>query len=110
MKAVTILGATGSIGTSALDVIARHPERYRVHALTAQSNVDGLADLAVRFGPEVVVIGDASLEGRLRDALRAAAMRSSTWPAHRRSTRCLPPSSAPPALCRHWRPPRPASA
>ena len=70
MKAVTILGATGSIGTSALDVIARHPERYRVHALTAQSNVDGLADLALRFGPEVVVIGDASLEGRLRDALR----------------------------------------
>jgi len=70
MKAVTILGATGSIGTSALDVIARHPERYRVHALTAQSNVDGLADLALRFGPEVVVIGDASLEGRLREALR----------------------------------------
>jgi 1-deoxy-D-xylulose-5-phosphate reductoisomerase len=70
MKAVTILGATGSIGTSALDVIARHPERYRVHALTAQSNVDGLADLALRFGPDVVVIGDASLEGRLRDALR----------------------------------------
>jgi 1-deoxy-D-xylulose-5-phosphate reductoisomerase len=70
MRAVTILGATGSIGTSALDVIARHPERYRVHALTAQSNVDGLADLAVRFGPDVVVIGDVSLEGRLRDALR----------------------------------------
>ena len=70
MKAVTILGATGSIGTSALDVIARHPERYRVHALTAQSNVDGLADLAARFGPEVVVIGDASLEGRLREAVR----------------------------------------
>ena len=70
MKAVTILGATGSIGTSALDVIARHPERYRVHALTAQSNVDGLADLALRFGPDVVVIGDVSLEGRLRDALR----------------------------------------
>ena len=70
MRAVTILGATGSIGTSALDVIARHPERYRVHALTAQSNVDGLAELAVRFGPDVVVIGDVSLEGRLRDALR----------------------------------------
>jgi len=70
MMAVTILGATGSIGTSALDVIARHPDRYRVHALTAQSNVDGLAELAVRFGPDVVVIGDAALEGRLRDALR----------------------------------------
>ena len=41
-----------------------------MHALTAQSNVDGLADLALRFGPDVVVIGDAALEGRLRDALR----------------------------------------
>ena len=70
MKAVTILGATGSIGTSALDVIARHPERYRVHALTAQSNADALADLAQRFRPDVVVIGDESLEGRLREALR----------------------------------------
>ena len=70
MKAVTILGATGSVGTSALDVIARHPERYRVHALTAQSNADALADLAQRFRPDVVVIGDASLEGRLREALR----------------------------------------
>jgi 1-deoxy-D-xylulose-5-phosphate reductoisomerase len=76
MKAVTVLGATGSIGTSALDVIARHPERYRVHALTAQSNVDGLADLALRFGPEVVVIGDASLEGRLREALRERGARA----------------------------------
>jgi 1-deoxy-D-xylulose 5-phosphate reductoisomerase len=46
MRGVTILGATGSIGTSALDVIARHPDRYRVHALTAQSSVDALADLA----------------------------------------------------------------
>jgi 1-deoxy-D-xylulose-5-phosphate reductoisomerase len=70
MKAVTILGATGSIGTSALDVIARHPDRYRVHALTAQSNVDALADLARRFRPEVVVIGDPALEGALRSALR----------------------------------------
>ena len=76
MKAVTILGATGSVGTSALDVIARHPERYRVHALTAQNNVDGLADLAARFAPEVVVIGDASLEGRLREALRARGARA----------------------------------
>jgi 1-deoxy-D-xylulose-5-phosphate reductoisomerase len=76
MKAVTILGATGSIGTSALDVIARHPERYRVHALTAQNNVDGLADLALRFDPDVVVIGDVTLEGRLRDALRERGARS----------------------------------
>jgi 1-deoxy-D-xylulose-5-phosphate reductoisomerase len=76
MKAVTILGATGSIGTSALDVIARHPERYRVHALTAQSNVTALADLALHFDPEVVVIGDASLEGSLREALRERGARA----------------------------------
>jgi 1-deoxy-D-xylulose-5-phosphate reductoisomerase len=76
MKAVTILGATGSIGTSALDVIARHPERYRVHALTAQRNVDALADLALHFDPEVVVIGDASLEGSLREALRERGARA----------------------------------
>ena len=76
MKAVTILGATGSIGTSALDVIARHPERYRVHALTAQSNVAALADLALHFDPEVVVIGDASLEGSLREALRERGARA----------------------------------
>ena len=70
-QAITILGATGSIGTSALDVIARHPDRYRVHALTAHSSVEALADLAARFRPAVVVIGDASLEASLRSAMKA---------------------------------------
>jgi 1-deoxy-D-xylulose-5-phosphate reductoisomerase len=70
-RSITILGATGSIGTSALDVIARHPERYRVHALTAQSSVDALADLALKFRPEVVVIGDPALEPQLRAAMQA---------------------------------------
>jgi 1-deoxy-D-xylulose-5-phosphate reductoisomerase len=70
MRTITLLGATGSIGSSALDVIARHPDRYRVHALTAQSSVDALADLALRFRPAVVVIGDARLELALRAALR----------------------------------------
>ena len=71
MRSVSILGATGSIGTSAIDVIERHPERYRVHALTAQKNVDALADLALRVAPQIVVIGEPSLEGALRAALRA---------------------------------------
>ena len=70
MRTITLLGATGSIGSSALDVIARHPDRYRVHALTAQSSVDALADLALRFRPAVAVIGDAALEPALRAALR----------------------------------------
>ena len=69
-QAVTILGATGSIGTSALDVIARHPERYRVYALTAQSSVEALADLAQRFRPEVVVIGDPALAPSLQVAMK----------------------------------------
>ncbi|MGZ9030683.1 MAG: 1-deoxy-D-xylulose-5-phosphate reductoisomerase [Burkholderiaceae bacterium] len=71
MRTVTILGATGSIGTSALDVIARHPERYRVYAMTAQSSVEALADLAQRFRPEVVVIGEPGLEASLRVALKS---------------------------------------
>jgi 1-deoxy-D-xylulose-5-phosphate reductoisomerase len=71
MQGVTILGATGSIGASALDVIARHPGRYRVHALTAQTSVDALADLALRHRPAVVVIGEPTLEAELRQALRA---------------------------------------
>jgi 1-deoxy-D-xylulose-5-phosphate reductoisomerase len=71
MQAVTVLGATGSIGASALDVIDRHRDRYRVHALTAQTNVDALADLALRFAPALVVIGEPTLEAGLRDALQS---------------------------------------
>ncbi len=71
MRSITILGATGSIGASALDVIARHPHRFRVHAVTAQTNVDDLADIAARFNTEVAVIGDPTLEQPLHDALRS---------------------------------------
>ena len=44
MKGITILGSTGSIGVSTLDVIARHPERFRVVALTAHRNAERLAE------------------------------------------------------------------
>jgi 1-deoxy-D-xylulose-5-phosphate reductoisomerase len=71
MRTITLLGATGSIGTSALDVIARHPGRYRVHALTAQSNAAALAELAVRHRAAVAVIGDPRRETELREALSA---------------------------------------
>ncbi len=73
-QGVSILGATGSIGASTLDVIARHPDRFRVTALTAQSRVEELARLCVRFRPRFAVIGDAAREGALRDALRAAGL------------------------------------
>jgi 1-deoxy-D-xylulose-5-phosphate reductoisomerase len=70
MRRVTILGATGSIGSSSLDVIARHRDRFAVSALTAQSNVQALADLCTRFRPAVAVIADAAKETALREALR----------------------------------------
>jgi 1-deoxy-D-xylulose-5-phosphate reductoisomerase len=69
---VTLLGSTGSIGDSTLDVIARHPDRFSVHALSAHRNWEKLAEQCVRFSPEVAVVGDAQtaalLETRLRDA------------------------------------------
>lgn len=57
MQRITILGATGSIGVSTLDVLARHPERYAVYALTAHSSVDALAEQCLRFDPQVAVVG-----------------------------------------------------
>lgn len=69
MKSVSILGATGSIGTSTLDLIERDAEAFRVVALTAQRDVAGLADAARRTGAEIAVIGDPALYGALKDAL-----------------------------------------
>ena len=70
MKTIAVLGATGSIGASALDVIARHPDRFRVGALAAHRNVEALAVLCARFAPELAVIADASLEAELRERLQ----------------------------------------
>ena len=75
-RVITILGATGSIGASALDVIARHPRRYRLHAVTAQSNVDELADIATRFDADVAVIADVALQKELQSALQTRGARA----------------------------------
>jgi 1-deoxy-D-xylulose-5-phosphate reductoisomerase len=74
MRSIAILGATGSIGASALDVIARHPQRFRVSALAAHRKVDELVALCVRFQPDLAVIADAAYEPALRDRLTAAGM------------------------------------
>jgi 1-deoxy-D-xylulose-5-phosphate reductoisomerase len=66
---VSIAGATGSIGTQTLDVIAAEPERFEVVALGAGSSVALLAEQARRFSPKVVAIGDASLAGELAAAV-----------------------------------------
>ena len=69
---LAILGATGSVGESTLDVAARHPERFEIHTLTAHRNVDHLARLCARHRARHAVIGDASLEDELRAALLEA--------------------------------------
>ncbi|WGZ96279.1 MAG: 1-deoxy-D-xylulose-5-phosphate reductoisomerase [Candidatus Thiothrix putei] len=69
-KGITILGASGSIGVSTLDVLARHPERFHVFALTANSNVDKLFEQCQQFQPRYAVMVDpvaaAVLEQRLQ--------------------------------------------
>ena len=75
MRKVAVLGATGSIGTSALDVIARHPQRFRASVLAAHRSVDALAELCLRFEPDLAVIADPALEAELARRLRQAGER-----------------------------------
>jgi len=70
MRRVAVLGATGSIGTSALDVIARHPERLRACVLAAGSNAAALIELCRRHHPDHAVIADQAAFATLRDGLR----------------------------------------
>ncbi len=58
MRRIALLGATGSIGASTLDVVARHPDRFEIGALSAHRNVDKLADLCATYRPRVAVIAD----------------------------------------------------
>ena len=71
-RQIAVLGATGSIGGSTLDVIARHPERFRASVLAAHRQVEALADLCIRHRPALAVIGDPALEGELARRLSAA--------------------------------------
>jgi 1-deoxy-D-xylulose-5-phosphate reductoisomerase len=71
-KRLTLLGSTGSIGESTLDVVARHPDRFSVHALTAHRNGDKLVAQCLRFQPAVAVVGDADTAARVEAQLRAA--------------------------------------
>ncbi|MFO3724005.1 1-deoxy-D-xylulose-5-phosphate reductoisomerase [Pseudomonas sp. HLMP] len=69
---ITVLGATGSIGLSTLDVIARHPERYQVFALSGYSRLDQLLALCERHRPAYAVVPSAEAATRLREGLAAA--------------------------------------
>jgi 1-deoxy-D-xylulose-5-phosphate reductoisomerase len=71
IRGVAILGSTGSVGEHTLDVIARHPDRFRVVALGAHRNVAKLAEQARRFAAPYVALADATAAGQLERELRA---------------------------------------
>lgn len=80
MKQITILGSTGSIGTSTLDVIRQHPERFSVFALVAGSNAEALASQIREFRPKVAALATDSSRKRLISILRDSGMPESEWP------------------------------
>ncbi|WP_199556153.1 1-deoxy-D-xylulose-5-phosphate reductoisomerase [Sandaracinobacteroides hominis] len=69
MKRLTILGATGSVGASTLDLVARNPERFQIQALTAGKDWRKLADLAVAHAARAAVIADEGAYAPLKEAL-----------------------------------------
>ena len=68
-RKIAVLGSTGSIGTQALDVISRYPDRFEAYALVANNQVDRLLEQVRRFKPEVVVIANESKYAALKEAL-----------------------------------------
>lgn len=71
MRSVAILGSTGSVGISTLDVIARHPNRYRVVALSANTDVQGMLAQCRQFLPQLVAMADPASAQALETALKA---------------------------------------
>ena len=68
-RSVTLLGATGSVGASTIDLIKREPSRYRVEAVTAHRNATRLATLALELGARFAAISDPQAYAGLKEAL-----------------------------------------
>ena len=69
MRRLTVLGATGSIGVSTLDVVARHPDRFEIVALSGHRQIDRLAEQCIVFAPRIAVVADADAAVVLRERL-----------------------------------------
>lgn len=69
MKAITLLGSTGSIGTQTLDIVEHHPDKFRIVGLAAGSNVEMLAAQVRQFRPEIVAIGNESKLSEFKEAI-----------------------------------------
>ena len=73
MKEITILGSTGSIGVSTLDVISRHQDKFNVKALTANTNLDVFLDQCIQHKPEYAVMADEECASKLEEKLKKEA-------------------------------------
>jgi len=71
VKAIAVLGSTGSIGTQTLELAEEFPDRFKVVALTAGNNLDLLVDQIRRHAPEVVALANGDRVGELRERLHA---------------------------------------
>ncbi|MCW8982933.1 MAG: 1-deoxy-D-xylulose-5-phosphate reductoisomerase [Gammaproteobacteria bacterium] len=71
-RGITILGSTGSIGLSTLDVLSRHPERFKVVALTANSQVERLHEQCLKYLPQYAVMADSTAAAHLAERLKAS--------------------------------------
>jgi len=80
LKTLTLLGSTGSIGVSTLDVVGRHPEKYRVHALVAGANVDLLVRQIERFRPQIAVTATEASQKNLISRLTEVGLPRQSWP------------------------------
>jgi 1-deoxy-D-xylulose-5-phosphate reductoisomerase len=76
LQSLTVLGSTGSIGKSTLDVVARHPDRYRIYALTAYQQDDLLFEQCVRFKPRYAVMLDEQAAKRLAHNVSSANLKT----------------------------------
>ena len=74
MRTLTVLGSTGSIGCSTLDVVRRHPERFRIAALCAHRQIDALAAQCIEFRPVLAVVGSAEGAAQLKATLAGAGL------------------------------------
>ena len=68
-QVLTILGSTGSIGVSTLDVVSRHPDKFRLFALAGHRQIEKLAEQCLRFQPEYAVVADEQYALQLREKL-----------------------------------------
>ena len=74
VRGVAILGSTGSIGRSTLDVVARHPDRFRVASLGAWRSWETIVEQAQRFRPDAVILAEPAAAEKAREALRASGL------------------------------------